>query len=113
MEDLKWSGVLGSLVLAEQKPRTLGTAAASSKIRGEGGCVSFLLQEGERRLLWFVSVWERTSCQRGKRPLCVFVWGFSRFLVNGGVAACSVFLPKREEGAAAWSGSLDEGVLAF
>jgi len=29
-EDLKWRGVLGSLVLGEQNPRTLG----------DGGCVS-------------------------------------------------------------------------
>jgi hypothetical protein len=95
------------------RAKTKDPGDSSCVFKNEGGCVSFLLQEGERRLLWFVSVWERTSCQRRKRPLCVFVWGFSRFLVNGGVAACSMFLPKREEGAAAWSGSSDEGVLAF
>ena len=51
-EEMKWQGVLGSLVLGEQKnPRTPGGDGGfvSNKIRA-GGCGSFL-QDGERGLV--------------------------------------------------------------
>ena len=50
-EELKWQGVLGS-VLGEQQPRSLGTATLFPKKNqsAAGGGSSFLFQKGERPL---------------------------------------------------------------
>jgi hypothetical protein len=70
-EDLKWLGVLGSLVLGEQKPRTLG----------DGGYVSKKYQKWGLRLLWLKREHDGSYSRSTKSSLfrvlfCVTLFGF-------------------------------------
>ena len=100
MEDLKWPGVLGSLVLGEQKPRTLGTAAASSKMRGGGGGLRLLFASRGRTAAAVVCVGlgENQLPKAEAASLCICV-GFLSFFGKWGCGGLlNVFAQKRGGG---------------